>query len=112
MLKVVSELILRNGAAVFGIFVDVSESFAYCLPLCSNLLDNKLLYIGLFRHFLLHVVLCLLLFLLVYDVLIVLRVLDGVVSEEEALGLVDAVSDPRAEVLVIQLASSRLISLL
>ena len=54
----------------------------------------------------------LLLFLLVYDVLVILRVLDGVMSEKEALSLVDAVADPCTEVLVIQLASPRLISFL
>ena len=54
----------------------------------------------------------LLLFLLVYDVLVILRVLDGVVSEEEALSLVDAVADPCTEVFVIELASPRLISFL
>ena len=112
MLQVVSELVLRNGAAVFRVFVNISKRFAYCPPLSGDLFDDKLLDIGLFWHFLLYIILESLVFLLAYDVLVILRVLDRIVSEEEALSLVDAVADPCTEVFVIELASPRLISFL
>lgn len=47
MLQVVPELIFRNGSTVLRVFVNVSKSFTYCLPLTGDLPDHKLLQIGL-----------------------------------------------------------------
>lgn len=103
MREVEPELILSNR--VVSLLIDVRESLPDRLPLSLDLLDDGLLERqvhqllgGLILVFLLPFR------LLAVPILLELRVFDRVVSEVEALALMDGVAHPLAEVGIAQAA--------